>query len=225
MRKRSTQHMLMAGVMGLAILAAPFTARAEEDLWGAPAARSDANLTLEEMLTYALQDEYLAHAEYGMILSDYGQVRPFSNIVNAEARHIGLLVPLFESRALVVPPDEARERIVLPATLEESFQDGVEAEILNIEMYQRFLKEDLPEDVEAVFQRLMTASESHLQAFERAVARDGAVPPEGSGRKALTEGRAEPGPPREISGQSLKTIHGVPREEAPAGTVSGKQPQ
>lgn len=39
-------------------------------------------------------------------------------------------------------------------------------------MYKDFLKEDLPDDVELVFENLMKASEHHLKAFERADGRN-----------------------------------------------------
>lgn len=182
MKKRSMRQMIMAGALGLMMLAAPFTALANDGEWGAVAAQADENVTLEEMLIYALQDEYLAHAEYEMILEAYGTVKPFSNIVKAESKHISLLLPLFRAYEIEVPVDDAAERIELPASLEESYAAGVEAEILNIAMYQRFLKEDLPEDVKVVFEKLMAASMNHLKAFERAVDRDGAIPAEGKGK-------------------------------------------
>ena len=38
------------------------------------------------MLTYAIQDEYLAHAEYDYILKNFGDQRPASNIIKAEEK-------------------------------------------------------------------------------------------------------------------------------------------
>ena len=62
----------------------------------------------------------------------------------------------------------------------ESFEKGVAGEIENISVYGQFLgPEDLPDDVRSVFERLMTASEKHLAAFERGV--DGN--PDGAGRR------------------------------------------
>ena len=70
------------------------TAYAEE-LFGAKSAEQSSNLTIQNMLTYAIQDEYLAHAEYKSIIGKYGSIRPFSNIIRAEETHINMLIPLF----------------------------------------------------------------------------------------------------------------------------------
>jgi hypothetical protein len=40
------------------------------------------------MLTHALQDEYLAQASYDNILGNFGYIRTFAQIKDAELRHI-----------------------------------------------------------------------------------------------------------------------------------------
>lgn len=120
------------------------------------------------MLTYAIQDECMAQGEYEAIMGEYGVQRPFSNIVKAEGRHIAMLLPLFDKYDVAVPIDDSADRVVLPGSLSESFKAGVDAEVINIEMYEKFLKENLPEDVKTVFERLLSASEKHLAAFTRA---------------------------------------------------------
>ncbi|MBN1837799.1 MAG: DUF2202 domain-containing protein [Spirochaetales bacterium] len=140
---------------------------AEAPGYGAKAAQGRSGLTLEEMLTYAIQDEYLARGEYALIMEEYGQVRPFSNIIRAEERHIEWLEELFRKHGLSVPKDAAAEHVVLPASLEAASQAGVQAELDNIAMYESFLRQDLPADVREVFERLKEASENHLRAFRR----------------------------------------------------------
>jgi len=54
-------------------------------------------------LLAALDDEYKAHATYEQVIRDFGLVRPFVNIVEAEARHIAALVTLFERHGLSRP--------------------------------------------------------------------------------------------------------------------------
>ncbi len=134
--------------------------------YGSAGALSDSDLTLADMLTYALQDECLAHAEYAYIIDTYGSVRPFTNIIRAEETHIEALLPLFETYGVTAPEDDASTRIAKVASLTEAYEAGVDAEIDNIAMYEAFLQEDLPSDVRTVFESLMRASESHLQAFE-----------------------------------------------------------
>ena len=128
----------------------------DEELYGAAAVSEGETYTIEEMLVYAIQDEYMAEASYLAIMEAYGTIKPFTSISKAE------------------------DRIELPASLAESFEKGVAGEIENISVYGQFLgAEDLPDDVRSVFERLMTASEKHLVAFERGV--DGN--PDGAGRR------------------------------------------
>ena len=145
----------------------PVMGLASED-FGAAAVNQDGTYTVEQMLTYAIQDEYLAQAEYKAIIAKFGVDRPFTNIMKAEGVHVEHLLPLFAAHSVPVPADTASEHVVLPATLEEIYQIGVTAEIHNIGMYETFLKQaDLPEDVKDVFEALKKASESHLAAFQR----------------------------------------------------------
>ena len=134
--------------------------------YGAEGAKEDTNPNLEEMFTYAIQDEYLARAEYYMIMEKYGVIRPFSNIVKAEEYHVSLLVPLFEKYGYKVPYDDAKEYVVIPTNLKAAIEIGVKAEIDNIAMYKNFLKQDLPADVQEVFEELKSASGNHLRAFK-----------------------------------------------------------
>lgn len=57
-------------------------------LYGQAAAAADKELTLADMLTYAIEDEWLAHGEYAGIIADLGAGRPFTNIVQAEVRWV-----------------------------------------------------------------------------------------------------------------------------------------
>ncbi len=137
---------------------------------GAAGALTQETTTIEDMLHYAIQDEWLAEAEYTALMEEFDVTRPFSNIQRAELTHIDLLLPLFEFYGIELP--EKPDLIVIPETLEETYQIGVEAEIANIAMYEKFLAdESLPDDIESVFTRLMNASKSHLNAFQRQVDR------------------------------------------------------
>ncbi len=133
---------------------------------------SDEELTLSKMLIFALQDEYLARGEYRKIIEEFGNRRPFSNIVRAEGKHVSMLLPLFKKYKVQIPADRGMELAILPATYSETFQIGVDAEIANIAMYERFLKKDLPIDVRGAFNRLLSGSKRHLIAFKRQVKRN-----------------------------------------------------
>ena len=147
---------------------------------GAVGASADTKYSLEEMLVYAIEDEYLAQAEYDVIMDTYGTKKPFSNIIKAEATHISLLEPLFEEYDVKVPVKDWESLVAVPESLDAAYEIGVEAEEKNIAMYESFLKENLPDNVREVFEDLMNASKKHLAAFQRQV--DG-VTGEGQNRK------------------------------------------
>ena len=134
--------------------------------YGSAGALKDAELTLADMLTYAMQDETIARAEYAAILDSYGSVRPFTNIIRAEESHILALQPLFEAYGIAVPADDSASLVTTVPSLTEAYQTGVSAEVNNIAMYETFLDQNLPDNVRAVFESLMRASENHLRAFQ-----------------------------------------------------------
>ncbi|HBI03713.1 MAG TPA: hypothetical protein DDY49_06760 [Paenibacillaceae bacterium] len=122
--------------------------------------------TLDQILYYAIEDEYNARAEYEKIIEEFGPVKPFSNIILSEERHIQALIPLYTSRGWTAPADESAAHVVVPASLKQACEIGVQAEINNIAMYDHFLKQSLPSDVRNVFNNLKAASDNHLNAFQ-----------------------------------------------------------
>ncbi len=136
-------------------------------LYGAMAVETLDNFSLEEMLRYSLEDERLALAEYEMIMSKFDIGKPFSNIIEAEKTHAGFLLELYKKYDFEVPTFDASEHLVIPETLKETFDVGIEAEIINIAMYEKFLKYDLNDDVRDVFIELRDGSVSHLDAFRK----------------------------------------------------------
>ena len=61
------------------------------DGYGSKGALTDKELTIVDMLMYAVQDEYLAHAEYLLIMDNFGTQKPYSNIAAAEETHLASL--------------------------------------------------------------------------------------------------------------------------------------
>jgi len=166
MIKRALQAFMLTGLFVLS------ASEPEAIPWGAAAARSDESLTVERMLRYAIEDEYLARAEYSLIISRYGSIKPFSNIVKSEETHIAWLREEYRARNIPVPLDRGAEYAVLPSSVEEALRVGVRAEVDNIAMYDRFLteKETLKhgnESLVSLFTRLRDASKNHLQAFKK----------------------------------------------------------
>jgi hypothetical protein len=147
------------------ILVPALASLAEAPNFGARGAQGKTGLSVEQMLTYAIQDEYLARAEYELIIDEYGGIRPFSSIVAAEQRHIEWVAELFNEYGYALPKDTAGLFVVVPDNLRSAFETGVQAELDNIAMYTSFLGEELPRDVRELFERLKQASENHLRAF------------------------------------------------------------
>ncbi|RPF53452.1 ferritin-like domain-containing protein [Aquisalibacillus elongatus] len=139
--------------------------------YGAKGALSASALDLSQMLTYAIQDEYLAQSRYQVVINEFGAVRPFTQIQQAEVRHINALIPLFNQYQIPIPEDDSRQYVMTPITLKQAFDEGVEGEIDNISMYNRFLNLDIPNDVRFVFTQLRDASLNHLEAFRRGALR------------------------------------------------------
>ncbi|MBI0581230.1 DUF2202 domain-containing protein [Neobacillus cucumis] len=134
--------------------------------YGAKGALQDSSIPLEEALTYAIQDEYLAQARYDTIISKFGSIRPFTQIKSAEQRHISALLSLFKKYNIKVPEDNAKQYTKEPGSLKEAFQAGVEGEVDNIAMYNKLASlSGLPQDVKVVMKQLGDASQNHLVAF------------------------------------------------------------
>lgn len=124
---------------------------------------------VQSALYKAIQDEYKARAMYNAVIDKFGLVRPFSMIIRAEDQHISSLKAIYDKYDLEVPAEE-KQNILLPETLKEVCEIGVQAEIDNAKLYKEEL---LPivlnyKDITSVFTNLMNASqEKHLPAFSR----------------------------------------------------------
>jgi len=120
----------------------------------------------------ALDDEYHAWATYDQVIQDFGLVRPFSNIRDAEARHIEALLTLFDQYELTSPPNPWPGRVDRYPSLRDSCAAAAEAEIANAALYGRLLASTDRSDILMVFRNLRDASqERHLPAFRRCVER------------------------------------------------------
>ena len=139
--------------------------------YGAKGALADEDLSIADMLRYAIQDEYLAHAEYEATIAKFGNVTPFANIVKSEETHIAFLSEIYDAYGVDIPEDDSASHVIVPESLLEGAKTCVQAEIDNIAMYERFLGYELPEDINNVFEALKAASESHLKAFQKQVER------------------------------------------------------
>lgn len=146
------------------------------------------------MIREALNDEYKTRAFYQLVIKTFGPVRPFINIVLAEDTHAKALEALCARYGIPLPADEWDRTLQPPASVLEACRAGVEGEVENIAMYDRFLKSTEISDIRSLFQRLQARSrDAHLPAFQRCVARgetawhvrgQGAAPPRRRGADA-----------------------------------------
>jgi len=122
----------------------------------------------QEAIKEALFDEYKAQTLYQAIINQFGEVRPFVNIVNAEVRHAQRLETLMTRYGMEIPENPYVGKIEAPNSLQEACQIGIEAEIENLEMYDQFLSFVEENDIKTTFQVLRDTSEyNHLPAFQR----------------------------------------------------------
>ncbi|BFM48229.1 DUF2202 domain-containing protein [Marinomonas sp. THO17] len=166
--------------MAIAIIFAAFNVvnvvNASDRSFGADAAKQNKSPSIQQMLDYAIQDEYLARSEYELIMDKFGEQRPFSNIIRSEETHIKWLKEVYNNHSIPIPHDNSANHVELPKSLKDAFAIGVQAEIDNIAMYDSFLKNPLLEqadndDIKSTFTKLMQASKNHLSAFEKGLSR------------------------------------------------------
>ncbi len=123
-------------------------------------------------LREALDDEYHAWATYDQVIQDFGLVRPFSNIRDAEARHIEAVMHLFAQHGLATPPNRWPGKVERYRSLHDACVAAAEAELANAALYERLLASTDRSDILTVFRNLRDASqERHLPAFRRCAER------------------------------------------------------
>lgn len=128
-----------------------------------------------EALLQALDDEYKAVATYEQVIADLGPIRPFTNIVEAERRHIEALRGLFDRYGVAMPANAWHGATASFGSVAEACAAGVDAEIENAAMYDDLIAATDHADIIEVFENLRRASqENHLPAFRRCARRGAA---------------------------------------------------
>lgn len=139
------------------------------------------------VLREALDDEYRAWATYDQVIADFGDVRPFSNIRDAEARHVQALAALFARYEVHMPANPWPGRVERYASLHAACEAGVVAEMANVALYERLIASTQRPDILRVLRRLQEASqERHLRAFRRCVQRGSGCGGRGRGNRGGT---------------------------------------
>ena len=122
----------------------------------------------------ALEDEYHAFAFYQAVIDSFGDIKPFRNIIKAEAQHIEAVSSLLRASGMAVPAnpylDGSKAALKAPATKAEACQIGVQAEIANAALYDESLFPAAAGNPALIktFTALRDASQTkHLPAFQR----------------------------------------------------------
>lgn len=138
-------------------------------------------------LRAALEDEYRAEATYAAVIAAFGEVRPFINIIEAERRHAAQARAQMDRLGISYDPaNPFLGTLTAPASVLAACEQGVEAEIENIALYDKLLPTIVDPEVRATLTRLQAASrDKHLPAFQRCVDRGG----QGDGGRGRGAGR------------------------------------
>lgn len=126
-------------------------------------------LSAEEQtaLQHAILEEYGALNLYQSVITQLGNVYPFSQIARSEQQHIDALVRQAQKYGVTVP---ANPGLAQPATFEilaEACQAGVNAEIADADLYDTVKPVTTHADLLRVYDRLQSSSlNSHLIAFQ-----------------------------------------------------------
>ncbi|MGP1450614.1 MAG: ferritin-like domain-containing protein [Wolinella sp.] len=138
---------------------------------------STPQMTQNEAIAVALDDEFHAFETYKAIAIKFQSEFPFGRIAESEARHIDALLRAATRLGVTIPPNRWAGTVSAPTTLEESYALGVNAEIENIALYDRLLPFVDDAEVRDIFYSLQAASyNNHLPAFRAHLYRGNQAP-------------------------------------------------
>lgn len=126
---------------------------------------------LEQVLRIAVYEEFKAYEICRKVIETFGNVQPFSNIIQAEVTHINALEPLLIKYNVPAPINDCYDKIELPNTLLECCELGVATEIKNIQMYDNLVSymDQYPDVKDLLFQLQAASYNNHLPAYRKCV--------------------------------------------------------
>ena len=122
-----------------------------------------------DALERAIDEEYLALNTYQAVLTQLGNVTPFTRIAPSEQQHVDALSALFVKYGLPAPGNPGLTPTPVFADLKAACQAGVDTEIADAALYDVLLPAVTDHtDLVQVFTNLRAVSlNSHLPAFDR----------------------------------------------------------
>ena len=136
---------------------------------------------VDELLTFIVQEEKLAHDLYVQLASTSGAVQ-FQNVLNSESTHISLVQGLLTTYNIVDPTVGLAEGEFVNQDLQALYDTllasgsvdragaiaaAIAVEEKDIADIEVMLASELPSDVASVLERLLSGSQNHLAAFQR----------------------------------------------------------
>jgi rubrerythrin len=122
---------------------------------------------LRSALDLAYKDEYAAYVRYQSVIQEFGEFRPFVNLVGAEERHMSLLAELYNSYGWSLPILPTPEFRIF-STFKNACDLSLDAERKNVQLYDELLSEVTDPEVASRFTYLRNASaEHHIPALTR----------------------------------------------------------
>ena len=122
---------------------------------------------IRDALDAAYTDEFTAYSRYKSVVTQFGPVRPFNNLLNAEERHLAILGQQYTQFGWNVPVRDIR-----PLRTFTSIQNACDVSVIeerkNVDLYDRLLLEVTNPSLQDVFLYLRNASfERHIPALQR----------------------------------------------------------
>ena len=132
-------------------------------------------------LTFMVEEEKVARDVYNHLAEKWGE-RVFSKIFKSEQKHMDAIEKLLKRYELTVPSTMDEEGIFMDEKLQsmydtlieqgdQSLKDAlnvaVEIEETDINDLETILEDELPADMERVYNHLLRGSYNHLRAFNR----------------------------------------------------------
>ena len=120
------------------------------------------------VITAGIVDEWHAYAVYAAVIDQFGAVRPFTNIQQAEAKHADAWATIFERYDVPLPTQPILEAPEF-ASLAEACAVAAEAEVANMDLYDKMLTDlaDYPDALQVATALRAASADKHLPAFER----------------------------------------------------------
>lgn len=141
---------------------------------GAPAPGTDAAIAWEALMS--VEGEYAAAASYQAVIDTYGNVEPYTTILEAELRHVNALVNQLQRMGVAVPANPYLGKLVAPASLTDAALAWAEGEVHNVAMYDSLISQSSDSRLSRVLGNLRRVSlEVHLPLFEKASANGGTL--------------------------------------------------